>query len=121
MLVSGRAVVREDPNVGGAGVPMLREMVERDWGERGVRCWAQTLEQPRWLVFVEPVKVTSWSGTWAQRYRHYMSGRGEPPRGWRSVEPPVWTRYIGPGPCSYAYKRTRQFPACDSAAYKLLP
>ena len=71
VIVKGRAVIREEPNVGGAWAPILREMAERYWGERGLRYWEQTLNEPRWLVFVEPVDITSWSGSWAQRYRHY--------------------------------------------------
>lgn len=71
VLVKGRAMIREEPNVSGAWVPLLREMAERYWGERGLRYWEQTLNEPRWLIFVEPVEITSWYGTWAQRYRHY--------------------------------------------------
>jgi len=70
-LVQGRATVIERPNVGGKWVPILKEMAERYWGERGLRYWERTLEEPRWLLFVEPVEITSWYGTWAQRYRHY--------------------------------------------------
>lgn len=71
VLVKGRAIVREEPNVGGNWVPILKEMAERYWGERGLRYWEQTQEEPRWLIFVEPIDITSWYGTWAQRYRHY--------------------------------------------------
>lgn len=71
VLVKGRATVLEEPNTGGAWVPILKEMAERYWGERGLRYWQATLEEPRWLIFVEPVTITSWYGTWAQRYRHY--------------------------------------------------
>lgn len=72
VLVKGRAHVKEEPNIGGAWVPILKEMAERYWGERGRRYWQQTLEEPRWLVFIEPVEITSWHGRWAQRYRHYQ-------------------------------------------------
>ncbi len=71
VLVKGHARILEQPNVGGDWVPILEEMAERYWGERGLRYWEQTLEEPRWLIFVEPVEITSWYGTWAQRYRHY--------------------------------------------------
>ena len=71
VLVKGRAVVREGPNIGGDWVPILKEMAERYWSERGLRYWEQTLEEPRWLIFIEPVEIKSWYGTWAKRYRHY--------------------------------------------------
>ena len=71
VIVKGRAVVREEPNVGGDWVAILKEMAERYWGERGLRYWERTLQEPRWLIFVEPVEIKSWSGSWAQRYRHY--------------------------------------------------
>lgn len=71
VLVKGRAAILEEPNIGGKWVPILKEMAERYWGRRGLRYWEQTLEEPRWLIQVEPVDITSWYGTWAQRYRHY--------------------------------------------------
>lgn len=71
VLVKGRAAVVEHPNVGGRWTPILLEMAERYWGERGVEYHAKTLGEPRWLFFIEPVSITSWQGTWAQRYRHY--------------------------------------------------
>ncbi len=72
VLVKGKAVVREEPNTGGDWTPILREMAERYWGERGLKYWERTLNEPRWLVFIEPLKITSWQGAWAQRYRHYQ-------------------------------------------------
>lgn len=71
VLVKGRARILEEPNVGGRWVPILREMAERYWGARGIEYHTKTLDEPRWLVFVEPVTITSWYGTWARRYRHY--------------------------------------------------
>lgn len=71
VLVKGRATLVEQPNVGGAWVPILREMAERYWGERGIDYHTKTLGEPRWLFFIETVAVTSWYGTWAQRYRHF--------------------------------------------------
>lgn len=71
VLVKGRARVLEEPNVGGRWVPILRAMAERYWGARGIEYHAKTLGEPRWLVFVEVVQLTSWHGTWADRYKHY--------------------------------------------------
>ena len=71
VLARGRARILEEPNVGGRWVPILREMAERYWGARGIEYHTKTLEEPRWLVYIEPVSITSWYGTWAQRYRHY--------------------------------------------------
>lgn len=71
VLVKGRATIQEEPNVGGRWVPILREMAERYWGARGIEYHERTLAEPRWLVRVEPLELTSWYGTWAQRYRHF--------------------------------------------------
>jgi nitroimidazol reductase NimA-like FMN-containing flavoprotein (pyridoxamine 5'-phosphate oxidase superfamily) len=71
VLVRGHARILEEPNVGGRWVPILREMAERYWGERGVEYHTRSLAEPRWLVFVEPLQITSWHGTWAERYKHY--------------------------------------------------
>jgi nitroimidazol reductase NimA-like FMN-containing flavoprotein (pyridoxamine 5'-phosphate oxidase superfamily) len=71
VLVKGRAELREAPNVGGRWVPILREMAERYWGERGVEYHTKSLAEPRWLFFIQPVTMTSWYGTWADRYKHY--------------------------------------------------
>lgn len=78
VLVKGRARLIERPNVGGRWTPILREMAERYWGERGIEYATRTEQEPRWLFFIEPVTVTSWYGSWAERYRHYE---------WRLVEP----------------------------------
>ena len=50
---------------------LAREMAERYWGQRGIDYHTKTLDEPRWLVRIEPVEITTWYGTWAQRYRHY--------------------------------------------------
>ncbi|MEZ4520254.1 MAG: pyridoxamine 5'-phosphate oxidase family protein [Thermomicrobiales bacterium] len=71
VLVKGNARIVEEPNIGGSWVPILEEMAERYWGARGRRYWRETLDEPRWLIQVETVAITSWYGTWAQRYRHY--------------------------------------------------
>ena len=33
------------------------------------------LNEPRWLFFVRPVRITTWQGVdWAKRYKHYQWG-----------------------------------------------
>jgi hypothetical protein len=40
-------------------------------GENGPKYLAPTLNEPRWLFFVKPTKLSSWQGTdWARRYKH---------------------------------------------------
>jgi hypothetical protein len=70
VLVKGVATLLETPNVGGRWVPILREMAERYWGARGLEYHAKTRDEPRWLFFIAPQKITSWYGTWAARYKH---------------------------------------------------
>jgi nitroimidazol reductase NimA-like FMN-containing flavoprotein (pyridoxamine 5'-phosphate oxidase superfamily) len=71
VIVKGMASIIERPNIGGRWDPILREMAERYWGDRGIEYHTETLREPRWLIFVKPIEMTSWYGTWARRYRHY--------------------------------------------------
>ena len=71
VLVKGRASVVERPNVGGRWEPIAREMVLRYRGEEGLPYLEATRNEPRWLFFVTPTKITSWTGGgWAARYKH---------------------------------------------------
>lgn len=71
VMVKGRAELIEEPNVGGKWVEIAREMSYRYLGEHGPDYLVPTLNEPRWLYFVRPVKVTSWQGVnWASRYKH---------------------------------------------------
>jgi nitroimidazol reductase NimA-like FMN-containing flavoprotein (pyridoxamine 5'-phosphate oxidase superfamily) len=70
VLVKGTARVLETPNVGGRWVPILREMAERYWGQRGIEYHEKSINEPRWLIFIEPQQITTWYGTWADRYKH---------------------------------------------------
>lgn len=70
VLVEGRLEVVEQPNVGGRWVPICREMALRYFGEGGLTYFEKTLQEPRWLLFVRPERLTSWVGGWAQRYKH---------------------------------------------------
>jgi hypothetical protein len=71
VLVKGRARLLEEPNVGGRWVEIGREMARRYRGADGLDYLEKTLNEPRWLFFVEPLDVTSWYGDWARKYKHY--------------------------------------------------
>ena len=73
VLVRGQATVAERPNVGGRWVAIAREMVLRYRGEEGLAYLEATINEPRWLFFVAPTQITSWTGGgWAQKYKHYQ-------------------------------------------------
>ena len=70
VLVKGTAELVERPNVGGRWVGIANEMSYRYLGERGPDYLVPTLNEPRWLFFLRPVKVTTWQGVdWASKYR----------------------------------------------------
>jgi hypothetical protein len=71
VLVKGRARLLEEPNVGGRWVEIGREMAQRYRGDAGLVYLEKTLNEPRWLFFVEPTQLTSWYGDWAKKYKHY--------------------------------------------------
>jgi nitroimidazol reductase NimA-like FMN-containing flavoprotein (pyridoxamine 5'-phosphate oxidase superfamily) len=65
-----RAHLVEEPNVGGAGVPVAQRMSTRYLGENGPKYLEPTLDKPRWLFRLEPVKLQTWQGQdWAGRYK----------------------------------------------------
>jgi hypothetical protein len=71
VLVKGVAETIEKPNVGGRWVPIAREMSIRYAGaEKGPAYLEQTLNEPRWLFFVRPLRTTDWIGGWAKKYKH---------------------------------------------------
>ncbi len=71
VLVKGRAELVEEPNVGGRWVEIANTMSYRYLGEHGPDYLVPTLNEPRWLFFVRPVRVTTWQGVdWAKRYKH---------------------------------------------------
>jgi len=71
VAVKGRARIVEEPNVGGQWVEIAREMSYRYLGEHGPDYLVPTLNEPRWLVFVEPLEIKTWQGVgWAKRYKH---------------------------------------------------
>jgi hypothetical protein len=71
VLVKGRARLLEEPNVGGRWVDIGRDMAQRYRGAEGIVYLDKTLNEPRWLFFVEPIEMTSWYGDWARKYKHY--------------------------------------------------
>lgn len=71
VLVRGVAELVEEPNVGGQWVAIATDMSYRYLGPRGPDYLVPTLNEPRWLFFVRPVKTTTWQGVdWAARYKH---------------------------------------------------
>ena len=72
VIVRGEARVVEEPNIGGRWVEIAKEMAYRYVGEEGLAYIDQTADEPRWLFFVEPKKITTWQGGgWAKQYKHY--------------------------------------------------
>jgi len=75
VMVKGEAELIEEPNVGGKWVEIARQMSYRYLGEHGPDYLVPTLNEPRWLFFVHPRKITTWQGVdWAQRYKHSRWG-----------------------------------------------
>ena len=60
----------EEPNTGGQWVPIAERMSTRYLGENGPKYLEPTLDKPRWLFRLDPVKVQTWQGVdWAARYK----------------------------------------------------
>lgn len=79
VLVRGTAECVERPNVGGKWVEIANEMSVRYLGPNGPKYLVPTLEEPRWLFFVRPLKTQTWQGVdWAKRYKHYEWGETKP-------------------------------------------
>ncbi len=70
VIAQCEAEVVEEPNVGGQWVEIARRMSTRYLGEHGPDYLEPTLDSPRWLIALEPVRVWTWQGNdWAPRYR----------------------------------------------------
>jgi hypothetical protein len=68
--VKGAAECVERPNVGGRWVGIANEMSYRYLGPHGPDYLVPTLNEPRWLFFVRPEKITTWQGVdWAKKYK----------------------------------------------------
>jgi Pyridoxamine 5'-phosphate oxidase len=71
VLVKGIAETVERPNVGGRWVAIAREMSVRYAGaEKGLAYLELSLNEPRWLFFVRPLRTADWIGGWARKYKH---------------------------------------------------
>ena len=71
VLVKGRAEILEEPNLGGRWVEIGRRISVRYLGEHGPEYLEPTLIEPRWLLFVRPLKMKTWQGVdWHKRYKH---------------------------------------------------
>lgn len=70
VFVQGRAELVEEPNVGGAWVPIAERMSVRYLGERGPDYIVPKLVNKRWLFKVIPENFVTWSGVdWHDRYK----------------------------------------------------
>lgn len=77
VIGDGVAKLVEEPNVGGAWVPVATRMAVRYLGPDGPSYLAPTLNQPRWLFRFRPTDVKTWQGVgWAKRY--WVQGTGGP-------------------------------------------
>jgi hypothetical protein len=71
VLVKGIAETIETPNVGGRWVDIARAMAVRYAGrDKGLAYLEASLNEPRWLFFVRPLRITDWNGGWAKKYKH---------------------------------------------------
>jgi hypothetical protein len=69
-VAQGRGTIVEEPNVGGAWVPIAERMALRYLGPHGPEYLVPTLNQPRWLIKVMPARVKTWQGVdWAKKYK----------------------------------------------------
>lgn len=65
-----RAELVEEPNTGGAWVPIAERMSTRYLGPNGPKYLQPTLDKPRWLFRLVPVRMQTWQGQdWAGRYK----------------------------------------------------
>ena len=77
LVPTGRAEVVEEPNIGGRWVEIATRMTYRYLGENGPKYLEPTLNQPRWLFRIEPLKLRTWQGVgWAPHY--WVEGTGGP-------------------------------------------
>jgi PPOX class probable F420-dependent enzyme len=70
VTVQGHAELIEEPNVGGAWVPIAERMSVRYLGEHGPDYLTPTLDKPRWLFKIHPTTFLTWQGVdWHERYK----------------------------------------------------
>ena len=66
VLVKGTAEIIESPNVGGKWVQIARDMATRYLGKDGPKYLEPTMNEPRWLIFVKPIKIQTWQGNYSK-------------------------------------------------------
>jgi hypothetical protein len=65
-----KAVLVEEPNVGGAWVEIAERMSIRYLGENGLKYFEPTRDKPRWLFRLDPINMQTWQGVeWASKYK----------------------------------------------------
>jgi hypothetical protein len=65
-----RAVMVEEPCLGGQWVPVAERMSVRYLGENGPRYLEPTKDKKPWLFRLEPINFTTWQRQdWAERYK----------------------------------------------------
>jgi nitroimidazol reductase NimA-like FMN-containing flavoprotein (pyridoxamine 5'-phosphate oxidase superfamily) len=70
VLAQCRAEVVEEPCLDGEWGAVAERMSVRYLGENGPKYLVPTLDKPRWLIRLDPVKVQTWQGNdWADRYK----------------------------------------------------
>ena len=70
VLAQCRATVVEEPCLDGEWVPVAERMSIRYLGENGPKYLVPTMDKPRWLIRLDPVKLQTWQGNdWASRYK----------------------------------------------------
>ena len=70
VIAQCRAELVEEPNLGGQWVAIAERMSRRYLGEHGPQYLEPTMDKPRWLFRLEPVRVQTWQGVdWAERYK----------------------------------------------------
>lgn len=69
VIAQCEAELVEEPNVGGRWVAIAERMSLRYLGENGPKYLEPTLDKPRWLFYLSPVRMWTWQGVdWAKRY-----------------------------------------------------
>lgn len=70
VAAQARAVVVEEPNLGGAWVPIAERMSVRYLGPNGPKYLLPTLDKQRWLIRLDPITMQTWQGVeWASKYK----------------------------------------------------
>ena len=66
VLVKVEAAVIETPNIGGKWVDIARSMSIRYLGADGPKYLEPTMTDPRWLIYIKPIKILTWRGNFSR-------------------------------------------------------